>query len=154
MEDKEFHTVRGYQLLEQNRKLLTTAMEDYLEMIYRDSLEEGYIRVNKLSEHLHVKASSTSKMIQKLGELGLLNYERYGIIKLTEKGKELGAVLLERHKAIEEFLCLLECKNTLAQAELIEHYLDADSISKIKRLNSFLTEHTFIYEMFRNYKGC
>jgi len=35
MENSEFHTVRGYQLIEQEKKLLTSAMEDYLEMIFR-----------------------------------------------------------------------------------------------------------------------
>jgi hypothetical protein len=45
-EIQEFHTVRGYQLLEQHRKILTPAMEDYLEMIYRNSLVKGYIRIN------------------------------------------------------------------------------------------------------------
>ncbi|HEX2938259.1 MAG TPA: DtxR family transcriptional regulator, partial [Ruminiclostridium sp.] len=46
----DFHTVRGYQILEQHRKLLTPAMEDYLEMIYRHSLTESYMRVNTLAQ--------------------------------------------------------------------------------------------------------
>ena len=41
---KEFYTVRGYHLLEQNKRLITPAMEDYLEMIYRCGLQEGYIK--------------------------------------------------------------------------------------------------------------
>jgi len=32
MINKGFHTVRGYQLMEQDHRLLTSAMEDYLEM--------------------------------------------------------------------------------------------------------------------------
>ena len=68
MNNKGFHTVRGYQLLEQNKRLLTSAMEDYLEMICRNSLQDGYIRINKLAELLNVKASSASKMVQKLGD--------------------------------------------------------------------------------------
>jgi len=40
MENSEFHTVRGYQLIEQEKKLLTSAMEDYLEMIFRNIKKE------------------------------------------------------------------------------------------------------------------
>ena len=108
MEDNQkFYTVRGYQLLEQNKKLLTSAMEDYLEMIYRDILKEGYLRINTLSELLNVQASSTTKMVQKLTDLGLVDYKKYGIIFLTENGKELGKFLLERHAVIDTFLKFL-----------------------------------------------
>ena len=82
-DNKKFHTVRGYQILDQNKKLLTSGMEDYLEMIYRNSLVDGYMRINTLSELLNVQASSTTKMVQKLTTLGLLDYKKYGIIFLT-----------------------------------------------------------------------
>ena len=72
MDNKDFHTVRGYQLIDQNKKLLTSAMEDYLEMICRSVEKEGYLRINKLAGLLNVKASSASKMVQKLGAMGLL----------------------------------------------------------------------------------
>lgn len=138
MDNKEFHTVRGYQLLEQNKKLLTSAMEDYLEMIYRNILQDGYIRINKLAELLNVKASSASKMVQKLGKLGLLNYEKYGIIILSDNGKEIGEFLLERHRIIEDFLRFLGCgEDVLVQTELIEHNINISTVENIKILNSF-----------------
>ncbi len=138
MNNKGFHTVRGYQLLEQNKRLLTSAMEDYLEMICRNSLQDGYIRINKLAELLNVKASSASKMVQKLGELGMWKYEKYGIIILTDSGKEIGEYLLERHKIIEEFLSFLECgDDVLIQTELIEHNINASTVENLKILNTF-----------------
>ena len=45
--EEDFHTVRGYQLLSAEKKVLTSSMEDYLEMIYRISREEGEVRVNQ-----------------------------------------------------------------------------------------------------------
>ena len=68
---KNFHTVRGYQLLEQKKRTLTPAMEDYLEMIYRSSLKDGYIRISTLSALLNVRAPSATKMVQKLTALDL-----------------------------------------------------------------------------------
>jgi len=61
MENSEFHTVRGYQLIEQEKKLLTSAMEDYLEMIFRNIKKEGYMRINTLAEMLNVRPSSATK---------------------------------------------------------------------------------------------
>lgn len=138
-EVSKFHTVRGYQLLEQNKKLLTPAMEDYLEMIYRNSLVEGYMRINILSELLNVAAPSATKMVQKLFHLGLLNYKKYGIIFLTENGREVGKVLLQRHEIIEIFLNSLGVKeNTLIETELIEHYISTTTLNRISIFNQFL----------------
>ena len=153
MDSKDFHTVRGYQLLQQNQKLLTPAMEDYLEMIYRNSLQEGYLRINKLAELLNVKASSASKMVQKLGELGLLNYEKYGIIVLSDSGREIGDFLLERHKIIEDFLKLLGCgEDVLVQTELIEHNINSSTVKNLKILNDFFESNKEIADKYREYR--
>ena len=66
--NKEFHTVRGYQMLSSESKVLTSSMEDYLEMIYRIYLDDGYARINQLADKLNVRPSSTT--VQKLYELG------------------------------------------------------------------------------------
>ena len=154
MEELEkFHTVRGYQLLEQNKKLLTPAMEDYLEMIYRNSLVEGYMRINMLSELLNVQASSTTKMVQKLTGLGLLDYKRYGIIFLTENGREIGKFLLERHNVIEVFLKHLGVEDSvLLETELIEHNITAGTFQKISYLNKFFETYPDIMHKFEQFK--
>lgn len=138
-EAQKFHTVRGYQLLEQNRKMLTSAMEDYLEMIYRNSLIEGYMRINLLSELLNVQAPSATKMVQKLNRLGLLDYKKYGIIFLTENGKQIGEFLLHRHNIIETFLKNLMVKeNLLIETELIEHTISLSTLHNMSQFNEFL----------------
>jgi len=152
--NNEFHTVRGYQLLSQNKNLLTSAMEDYLEMIYRSSLQDGYLRINKLAELLNVKASSASKMVQKLGELGILKYERYGIIILTEKGKKIGEILLKRHQVLEDFLKNIGIdKNLLVETELIEHYVSPSTLKSIEVLNMFFKENESFQKEFELYKA-
>lgn len=146
-EVSKFHTVRGYQLLEQNKKLLTPAMEDYLEMIYRNSLIEGYMRINILSELLNVAAPSATKMVQKLFRLGLLNYKKYGIIFLTDNGKEVGKFLLERHQIIEIFLMNLGVnENALTETELIEHYISTPTLQRINIFNQFIEKNPEILQ--------
>ena len=153
METKEFHTVRGYQLLKQNKKYLTPAMEDYLEMICRNSGQDGYMRMSKLAELLNVKASSASKMVQKLSGFGLVKYEKYGIIVLTEDGKEIGNFLLNRHSIIEKFLKSIGiCEDLLVETELIEHIVSVQSLKSIEQLNRFLDMNPEILKAFDEFK--
>lgn len=148
----KFHTVRGYQLLSQNINLLTSAMEDYLEMIYRNSLVEGYMRVNTLSELLNVAAPSATKMVQKLSKLGLLDYKKYGIIFLTENGREIGKFLLDRHNTIQVFLNNLGVsEDILVETELIEHYVSVTTLNKIELFNKFLVNNPEILNKLSNF---
>ncbi len=137
----EFHTVRGYQLINQQGDTLTPAMEDYLEMAYRLCMQEQYTRIGRLSQLLHVKPSSASKMIFKLSQLGLLKYERYEIIFLTPSGKEIGAALLRRHNTVQAFLELVKSDDPLEETELIEHSLRPETVGRLDALLCFFTQH-------------
>ena len=131
-----FYTMKGYTLLSTGE--ITTAMEDYLEMIARRHLCHDTVRVTDLSLQLHVKASSVSKMIQQLAKAGLVSKQKYGDISLTEKGAYLGSYLLYRHDTIHRFLCFLNhSDNELEQVEKIEHFL---SEKTVRNLEAFLTE--------------
>ncbi len=153
MMNKEFHTVRGYQLLEQNKHQLTSAMEDYLEMIYRNSMEEGYIRIGRLAELLNVRAPSASKMVQKLSALELLRFKKYGIITLNDDGMEIGKYLLDRHRLLEDFLKILGCDDDLLQhTELIEHVVTPDLLKDIRIFRDFFLENDEIRKQFEEYK--
>lgn len=152
--DDRFHTVRGYELQRYNKNMLTSALEDYLEMIYRNSLNENYIRINILAQMLNVKDSSASKMVKKLGELGFVNYEKYGIVTLTDEGKKIGESLLNRHNIIEKFLCFIGCKeDALIQAELIEHIITDDTVKNIQILYDFFYSKRDILEEYMDYKS-
>ena len=145
--------MRGYQLLRRDKKLLTSAMEDYLEMIYRNSLKDGYMRINTLADLLNVQASSTTKMVQKLAHLGLVDYEKYGIILLTEGGREIGKFLLNRHRTIETFLKFLGVsENILIETELVEHNISPETTEKIEMLNKFLGQNPQFVEEFEKFK--
>lgn len=154
-EISKFHTVRGYQLMEQNKKLLTSAMEDYLEMIYRYSLTNEELRINTLSELLNVAAPSATNMVQKLSSIGMLDYKKHSLIALTQTGREIGKYLLQRHEIIETFLRNLGVnENSLIETELIEHNISAATLHKMNLFNKFLSQNPDIierYEQFSQY---
>ncbi|WP_027634652.1 transcriptional regulator MntR [Clostridium hydrogeniformans] len=145
MADNVFYTFNEYMKCDDNK--LTASMEDYLEMIYRIYEVNGYVRINELAQSLNVKPSSATKMVQKLRDLNLINYERYGAITLSIEGDEIGKKLLNRHKTIEYFLKLLGVKENyiLEETEKIEHTINKetlccieDFIEYVKNDNNFM----------------
>ena len=66
--------------------------EDYLERIHELIEEKGYARVVDIASSLRVKQASVTSMVQKLAELGYLNYEKYRGLVLTEKGDRKSVV--------------------------------------------------------------
>lgn len=132
-EPEGFYTMKGYTLLSEGG--LTSAMEDYLEMIARLNRSSAEVRVVDLSSHLHVRASSSTKMIQQLVRADLVRAQKYGNIELTEKGTSLGEYLLYRHDVLHRFLCLLNgSKNELEQVEKIEHFINENTIKNLELL--------------------
>lgn len=147
----EFHTVRGYQLLEQHKARLTPSLEDYLEMIYRRIRLDGHIRGNTLAEWLNVKPSSVSKMLGRLAQLGLLEYEKYGVISLTEQGGEIGKYLLWRHDTVRRFLAVLsdgDRRDLFTEAELLEHSFSRETVERLQQVTGFLEEQGEAYRAY------
>lgn len=126
----EYYTLKGYAILENSQ--ITAAMEDYLEMLCRLDKEKKLLRVNQVAQYLHVKPSSASKMISNLKVQGFVDFEKYGIITLTELGKNLGNYLLFRHKILHEFFCYLNhSENELEQVEKVEHFIERRTLIHI-----------------------
>ena len=147
-----FHTVRGYQLINQQSMQLTPAMEDYLEMIYRLCLEVPYTRIGRLAEALHVQPSSASKMVMKLSKHGFVNSDRYEVILLTQKGSDTGAYFMYRHQIIASFLQLIGKRACLEETELIEHVVDSETVNLLKRLMTFIEQNPQIKKEWEKYR--
>lgn len=132
-----FYTLKGYSLLEQTK--ITSSMEDYLEMICRLQHDEQPVRIKELAECLHVKPSSASKMASNLKSQGLVDFEKYGTVSLTEDGMQLGEYLLFRHEVLHRFFCYIN-QNTdeLEQVEKVEHFMNPQTVYNIQKwMNKF-----------------
>ena len=137
--DEKFYTLKGYKI--KNEEILSSSMEDYIEMIFRLSEKSDEVRVNDLSRALNVQPPSTSKKIKRLAREGYVIYERYGCIRLTEKGRNIGSELLGRHMIIFEFLeCIGVKDNILEQTEIIEHAVNNEVLNRLNELTKFLKE--------------
>lgn len=152
MDSNDFRTFSEYMKKVDNS--LTASMEDYLEMIYRLSMQTGFTRIHELSEALNVQPPSATRMVQRLAEHNLLNYEKYGVIMLKENGKQLGRTLLKRHNIIESFLRILGIHETgiLEETEKIEHTISDDTVRCLEEYISFMKDNPEIADRFDSYR--
>src|SRR5437763_6598349 len=113
--------------------------EDYLERIHELIEEKGYARVVDIASSLEVKQASVTSMVQKLDELGYVNYEKYRGLILTAKGLEIACRIQKRHETLSRFFSLfgLDPKTQQHDIEGIEHHLSAATVEMLADLASF-----------------
>jgi len=113
--------------------------EDYLERIHELIEEKGYARVVDIALSLKVKQASVTSMVQKLGEAGYLNYEKYRGLILTEKGREVARKIRRRHQTLSRFFSLfgLDAETQREDIEGIEHHLSHETVEVLADLARF-----------------
>lgn len=83
---------------------LTAPVEDYLKAIYTIGRGSGAAATNEIAQRLALAPASVSGMVRRLADQGLLAYERYHGVKLTESGRRAALRTLRRHRVIEAYL--------------------------------------------------
>jgi len=117
--------------------------EDYLERIHELIEEKGYARVVDIASSLRVKQASVTSMVQKLGELGYLNYEKYRGLVLTKKGREVACSIQKRHETLSRFFSLLGLDDDTQKQDIegIEHHLSPATVEVLSDLARFFEEN-------------
>jgi DtxR family Mn-dependent transcriptional regulator len=87
-----------------SREPLTAPVEDYLKAIYAIGRGTGAAATTDIAQRLALAPASVSGMVRRLAEQGLLAYERYHGVKLTESGRRAALRTLRRHRVIEAYL--------------------------------------------------
>ena len=86
------------------REPLTEPVEDYLKAIYAIGKGSGPAATNEIAQRLALAPASVSGMVRRLADQGLLAYERYHGVKLTDSGRRAALRTLRRHRVIEAYL--------------------------------------------------
>jgi DtxR family Mn-dependent transcriptional regulator len=84
---------------------LSRELEEYMESLY--VLTDGNkvpAKTTDIAKRLGVSPPSVTEMLQKLDRRELVKYGRYEGTSLTEKGLEVGARMVRRHRLLERFL--------------------------------------------------
>ena len=80
------------------------SIEEYLEAVYRLEVEGSGVTTSGVASELGVSPASVSGMLKKLASDGYLEHRARGAAKLTQKGRELGARVVRRHRLAERLL--------------------------------------------------
>ena len=116
------------------REALTAPVEDYLKAIYAIGRGTGAAATNEIAQRLAIAPASVSGMVRRLADQGLLAYERYRGVRLTDAGKRAALRTLRRHRVIEAYLA--EALNypwdrVHAEAERLEHAASDELIDRM-----------------------
>lgn len=87
-----------------------------------------------LATRVGVKLPTASDAVRKLGRLGLVDYERYGSVSLTDAGRVLAMEMVRRHRLIESFLVQelgYRWDQVHDEAEALEHAVSKFMIDRI-----------------------
>ncbi|MDX1388203.1 MAG: metal-dependent transcriptional regulator [Acidobacteriota bacterium] len=118
----------------------SSTVEDYLKCIYLEEERSGeaLVPTGQIASSLRVAPGTATAMVKTLADSGLVFYEPYFGVKLTDAGKQLATHVLRRHRLVELFLVKVMGMNwseVHTDAEILEH---AVSDRLIERMDDML----------------
>ena len=125
---------RGAATATKKKDPLTQPVEDYLKAIYAIGKGSGPAATNEIAQRLALAPASVSGMVRRLADQGLLAYERYHGVKLTETGRRAALRTLRRHRVIEAYLSRalgFPWDRVHDEAERLEHAVSDELVDRM-----------------------
>ena len=121
---------------------MTKSLEDYIEAIHLRVKSEGSARVVDIANSLGVKMPSVNNAVKELAKLGLIAYEPYHSITLTDEGRRQAEEIFRRHTILKDFLLSIgvSAENAERDACAMEHVLSAETLLKLRRITLAASE--------------
>lgn len=119
---------------------LTSNMEDYIETIANLAEEHRVVRVKDIAKKLSIKMPSVTAALNKLKEMELIEYEKYGFIELTPRGKSVADQVCQRHRCLSDFfekILHIERESADEVACRVEHTVSPEVCQQIHRFLDF-----------------
>jgi len=114
---------------------LTAAVEDYLKaIVVLQERSGGAVSTTALASRLEVSAPSVTGMVRKLAARGLVDYDRYRGVLLTDAGRGAALEVLRHHRLLELFLVEelgMSWDAVDADADRLEHVLSEEIEERI-----------------------
>ena len=117
--------------------------EEYLEAMYLLHKNKGIIRVKDIAKIMRVKPPSVVDALKKLAEKGLVEYEKYDRILLTEEGRKIAEGIYSKHVLLTQFFVdILGIPPDIAEHDAcqFEHYVSRETVERIKEFAAFIQE--------------
>ena len=114
---------------------INESAENYLETILVLSRKLPVVRSVDIATELNFKKSSISIAMKNLREKNYITVTDAGFIYLTDSGKEIAEMVLERHEVISSWLVNMGVPEDIASEDVckIEHVISKQSFEAIKK---------------------
>jgi len=115
---------------------LTPALEDYLEVIYQLSQENGTARISDIAQKMDIAKPSVTQAITTLRREGMVYQDRYGPVLLTPKGEKRASEVWYRHRVIRRYLEeALQVSPATADHDacIMEHNISEETFAQIEK---------------------
>ena len=116
--------------------MISKSLEEYLKTIYILKQHNGQPRVTDIAVKMDCSKASVNKSLKILNDEGLINYESYGQIELTDEGVKLSKKILEAYDIVNVFLTeILEVESELAEqeAQKIKMVMSDETLNKLAK---------------------
>ena len=104
---------------------LSPSTQDYLKTIWRlGEWEPERVTTTSLAARMGLAASTVSEALKKLTAQGLVTGPSYGVVELTEQGRDVAVHMVRRHRILEMFLATelgYSWDEIHDEAEVLEH---------------------------------
>lgn len=133
-------------------KILSSGLEDYIEAIYIADINKTQLKGAQLARNLNISRASVSEALTKLLSIGLIKYESYGLITLTEKGRAQAVRIYHKHSILKEFfekILFVDSKEAEEIGCKIEHIVSKQVLEKIRQYTLYCDRHPEIKESFK-----
>jgi len=124
-----------------SEKPLTSTMEDYLEAIFDLDKDKKVVRVRDIARRMDVKMPTVTSMLKTLNDRGLVNYEKYEYVELTDTGADVGREMRRRHGVLFRFLTdilKIDAKTADDEACKMEHSLSEATLQSLTDFMEFI----------------
>lgn len=121
--------------------MLSESAQDYLKAIYKLQ-EHGVVSTSDLAKAKEVSSASVTNMIKRLNQMGLVEYESYKGVTLTEAGCKIALEIIRHHRLLELYL-----KEVMGyswgdmhnEAERLEHHISEEFEDRMDEMLGYPT---------------
>ncbi len=115
---------------------MTDSLEEYLYTIYYLIKMNGIARVTDIANSMEVTKASTNKALNLLKDQGLINYEKYRNITITNNGIVRAKYIERRHELFRKFLKdIIKTDEKLVESETekLAHCISCHTAAKLEK---------------------
>lgn len=135
-------------------------VEEYIEAIFDIAGKDGTAKTLEVAKRLNNAPASVTEVFQSMAQNGLVRYEPYKGVSLTEKGAKVAMKIKRKHRLLEVFLTKLlhiDSENVHGEACRMEHCVSdevGDALCKMLNAPARCPNGKLIYPCEKDVETC